>query len=163
MSSHNKEKARQGYEYASVPRKAKEAPSFKVKDCKRFETGRISKEELNDYLDFCRHIFPNKDTNLGLIFTEDLHTERALNFLHDNNYNVTKTKFSLLFPSFVKIIDSKGLNIVYSESDMRTAIAEYFDQRLNGHSHKEQEFQKRIRRLLSAPDKHNLKEIDSAV
>lgn len=96
-----------------------------IEKYKQFDSSVLNIEELNDYLEFCSEIYPNEETELGLLFNEEINKEKALSFLHKNNYDIIKTKFLLAFPIMHKYTGVKKLNLCYSEDEMIDLLREF--------------------------------------
>lgn len=90
-----------------------------------FNTSRISKRALKDYLEFCSKIFPNGENSLGIVFNDDIKESRALNFLASQNYDIVKAKFYLAFPVLYRSIKVHKLNVEISEQEMKNMLEEF--------------------------------------
>lgn len=134
-----------------------------VANCCRFDPNRISPVELRDYLAFCRKYFPNNDNSLGLIFSEPLNEEKALHLLHANDYNLTKTKFLILFPALARTIEKKNLNIRLSNEDMERAVSEHINHSHFSCSQQEADFIKKLRMRFGHRGNQPLVEVEAEI
>lgn len=65
----------------------------------RFQSGRMRDGEVREYLEYVRKIYPNESNNLGVLMHSKVDEGRALEVLHETNYELSKAKFMVTFPS----------------------------------------------------------------
>jgi hypothetical protein len=114
---------------AKVPSKnTSNSPKFNVEECLLFKSANISKEEIANYLDFCRKIFPCNNSKLGSIFTEDINVQSALEILHKYNYDIPTAKFHLTFPSLSRYSQFRNINLD-SSIDYKSLVDDFSQQK----------------------------------
>ena len=105
------------------------------------QTSRCSEKEVQDFLAFCRKVFPSKTNKFGILFNSDIDVTKSLKLLHDCNYDFNLAKFRVAFPlmtrfsaemnfTFDKTVNYEGLiNDFIFKKSMNSNLKEknYFD------------------------------------
>lgn len=105
------------------------------------QTSKVPPDKIQEYLDFCRMVFPCKSSTFGTIFKSDIDVTKALELLKKCNYNLNLAKFKIAFPvltRFSEAVDLKFdqntdyealINDFLFQNSMNCAIKEknYFD------------------------------------
>ncbi len=133
MISKNPEKSNQ----AIIPERVVSETQINLEDQKVFSPNRISKSELQDYLNFCKLVYPTGENQFGVLLNKPLNKSKALNFLHENDYDLVKTKFYLAFPIVHHYTKIKNIEIDHDKVEMIKMIEKFKIQKMNRKKYKE--------------------------
>lgn len=94
-----------------LPKNTSSSPKFNVDELTICKTNQLPQEEIDRYLEYCRKVFPCKDSKFGVIFAEDIAVQKALEILHKCNYDIPKAKFHVTYPVLSRYCQKKNIQL----------------------------------------------------
>jgi hypothetical protein len=93
-----------------------------------FDPAKVEAKKLEEYLTFVKSLTPEMGgPSVGMLMTHNVKMEqKAIEFLHQMGYSLTKAKFYLLFPTLLKWnLYSADSPLEISEKEMEEKINFY--------------------------------------
>jgi hypothetical protein len=68
----------------------------------KFQSKRSGGREVEEYLEYIRKIYPNESNNLGVLMHSKIDETRALEVLHETQYQTSSAQFLVTFPTLCR-------------------------------------------------------------
>lgn len=149
------------------PSKEQGQPLQKVLDLDKFCIFRKKEgqdEEIREYLEYIKKVFPNKSSNLGVLMQGEIDESKALGVLHKTGNDSTKAKFLITFPALTRYMRKEGLGVDFRQTDWPKMFDKYVQ--LNTMMHFKQEsthFEKVLKGLDAGELQMNFQDLSELI
>ena len=94
-------------------------------------------KKIEEYLNYCRSIYPNESNNLGVLMHSKVDETSALKLLNSSNYDMQKAKFLVTFPTLCRQMRQRNCGADLSAKKLDPIFNRYVFMNSQLHSKKE--------------------------